>query len=122
MQFPAGLPITLVISAVLSLLSIIELGLTAHVANRTYGHIDTNNFLVFCSVWSLLVLAYLILAPRFAPPPFFHRFAPPALLVVTTIFWFAGAVAAAADLGAPRCHDGLCRTFQAAIAFAFFIW
>lgn len=118
----AGLSITLVASAALAVLSIIELGLTAYVANATNGFIDSNNFLVFCSVWSLLVLAYLLLAPRFAPPPFFHRLAPPAVLAVTTLFWFAGAIAAAAYLGAPRCHNSVCSSLQAAIAFGFFIW
>lgn len=121
-MFLAGLSLPLIAIGVLSLLSLLELGLTAYVADATRGHIDSNNFLVFCAVWSLLALAYLLLAPRFAPPPFFHRFAPPAILAVTTIFWFAGAVAAAVDLGAPRCQNSVCSSFQAAIAFAFFIW
>ena len=122
-MFNTTFPLALLFSALLALLSLLELGLTAHVANATNGWIDPNNFLVFCSVWSLLVLFYLYFAPRhFSSPPFFHRYAPLGLLAVTSLFWFAGAVAAAARLGAPRCRDGVCRSFQAAIAFAFFIW
>ena len=118
----AGLSIMLLASGVLAVLSIIELGLTAYVANATHGWVDSNNFLVFCSVWTLLVLAYLLVAPRFAPAALFHRYIPPALLAVTTLFWFAGAVAAAAFLGAPKCPTSVCSSLQAAIAFAFFIW
>lgn len=118
----AGLSILLLACGVLAVLSIIELGLTAYVANATAGFIDSNNFLVFCSVWTLLALVYLVVAPRFGPAVIFHRFVPPILLAVTTLFWFAGSVAAAARLGAPRCHDSVCSSFQAAIAFGFFIW
>lgn len=118
----AGFSILILASGVLAVLSIIELGLTAYVANATGGFIDSNNFLVFCSVWTLLALAYLIVAPRFGPAAIFHRYIPPILLAVTTIFWFAGAVAAAAFLGAPRCHHSVCSSLQAAIAFGFFIW
>lgn len=122
-MFVAGLSLTLLAAGVITLFAIIELGLTGYVSNVFgEGSPDSINFLIFCSVWSLLVIAYLLLAPRFAPAPFFHRYAPPALLVVTTIFWFAGAIAAAAALGAPRCHGSVCRSWQAGIAFAWFIW
>ncbi|SPO06162.1 uncharacterized protein DNG_08851 [Cephalotrichum gorgonifer] len=120
----AGYSLTTVAAAVLAVFCIIELGLTAHVANRTGDFSpDSINFLIFSSVWSLLVLAYLVLAPRFLPR-LFHRFAPAALLVVTSLFWFAGAIAAADRLGTPDgcSRNGLCRSWQAGVAFAFFIW
>lgn len=112
--------ITTILTGVLAIFSIIILGLTGYVANvLDSGSPDSNNFLIFCSVWSLLVLAYLLVAPRL---PFFNHYIPLAVLAVTTIFWFAGAIAAAAWLGAPRCHWSVCRSLQAAIAFSFFNW
>jgi len=81
------------------------------------------SFMIFNSVWSLLVLAYLGLAPRFFPQVY-HKPASLGLAVVTTIFWFAGSIATAVLLGTPggcsRNHK--CRSFQAFIAFGFFIW
>lgn len=116
-----GFNIITLAAILLSTLSIIELALTAAVSNHYYDSPSTISFLIFCSVWSLLVLAYIVFVPRFLPR-LYHALAPAALLLLTTLFWFAGAVAAADHLGVPRCHDGFCRTWQAAVAFAFFIW
>jgi len=115
----------IIIIITLAVLSIIELGLTGYVAD-TYpvGYVASEvSFMVFNSVWSLLVLAYLGLAPAFFPK-LFHKLAALGLAVVTTIFWFAGSIAAAAGLGAPKgCSRGRwCASFQAFIAFGFFIW
>lgn len=114
------LGISHILSGVLVIFTIIILGLTAYVANALGSHSpDSNNFLIFCTVWTFIVLAYLLVARRL---PFFNKFIPLGVLAVTTIFWFAGAVAAAAHLGVPRCHGSVCRSFQAAIAFSFFNW
>lgn len=112
--------ITTILTGVLAIFSIIILGLTGYVANvLDSGSPDSNNFLIFCSVWSLLVVAYLLIANRL---PFFNKWVPIAVLAVTVIFWFAGSIAAAAWLGAPSCHWSGCRSLQAAIAFSFFNW
>lgn len=79
--------------------------------------------MIFNSVWSLFVLAYIGLVPELLPVAY-HKLAPLALAVVTTIFWFSGAIATAVLLGTP---DGCssnhnCRSFQAFIAFGFFLW
>lgn len=81
------------------------------------------NFLVFASVWSLLVLIYVGLTPLYMTSAF-HRLAALVLNVVTAIFWFAGAIAAAVGFGGPyNCHgDSGCSDAEAAIAFAFFLW
>lgn len=71
------------------------------------------NFMIFNSVWSLLVLAYIALAPKFAAP-IFHRLVAVAATGVTAIFWFAGAIALAVV--------GAGGTWGAAAAFGFFLW
>lgn len=79
-------------------------------------------FLVFNSVWSLLVLAYIGFVPLYYTR-FFHRLASLGLLALTTLFWFAGAIAFAAFIGTPACHGSrYCGTAKASAAFAFFIW
>lgn len=75
------------------------------------------SFMLFNSVWSLPVLAYVALAPRLH-----HGLAALGLLAVTALFWFAGAVALAAWLGAPRCASAFCHAVQAAVAFGFLLW
>jgi hypothetical protein len=81
------------------------------------------NFMVFNSVWSLLVLAYVGLTPLYATH-LFHKLASLALEAVTTIFWFAGAIALAVLFGGPfDCGaNSFCGAAKAAIAFGFFLW
>lgn len=50
--------------------------------------------MVFVSVWTLLILIYLALAPRFFSA-FAHPMAMLALDVLTMLFWFAGFIALA---------------------------
>ncbi|KAK1623912.1 membrane-associating domain-containing protein [Colletotrichum phormii] len=119
-------PIAHIVAAVFS---IIELGLTSYVASGYNGWSgwwtrspDIVNFLIFNSVWSLLVLAYVGLTPLYMTR-LFHKLVSLALLVITTIFWFAGAIALAVFVGAPHCGaNTYCGSAQAAVAFAFFIW
>lgn len=77
--------------------------------------------MLFTTVWSILMLIYLALARFF--PRIHNTMVAFGILVITTIFWFAGSIAMAAFLGVPRCHgNNGCQTAQAAIAFGFFIW
>ncbi|KEZ43714.1 hypothetical protein SAPIO_CDS4337 [Scedosporium apiospermum] len=119
-----ALPIVSIAFIVLAALAILELGLLAYVADAFRSFTPSSvAFSIFNTIWTLLVAAYFLATPRFAPQ-FFHKLVGLALLAVSTIFWFAGAVAMAAYLGVPRsCSKfNACRTFQAGIAFAFFIW
>ncbi|KAJ9641827.1 hypothetical protein H2199_005040 [Coniosporium tulheliwenetii] len=51
-------------------------------------------FLLFTSIWTLLALIYLIVAPaRF--PQYAHKFGILGVEAVTMLFWFAGFIAAA---------------------------
>ena len=69
--------------------------------------------MIFNSVWSLLVLAYLALAPTYAAT-LFHRLVALALTGVTAVFWFAGAIALAVVAAG--------GVWGAAAAFGFFLW
>lgn len=79
--------------------------------------------MVFNSIWSLLVLAYVGLTPLYMTR-LFHKLVSVALLAITTIFWFAGSIALAVGWGGPHNCNGSswCGTVEAAIAFGFFLW
>ncbi|KAL4728377.1 hypothetical protein ACLX1H_005122 [Fusarium chlamydosporum] len=115
-----------IVHAVLALFLIIELGLTAYIVDFSdwRGH-DTPasySFLLFCVVWSFLMLLYLALTPLFAPR-IYHNMIALGILALTSLFWFAGATAVAAHIGVPNCHGNTrCQCLQAAVAFGYFIW
>ncbi|KAI1314032.1 membrane-associating domain-containing protein [Xylaria venustula] len=117
-----------IVHIVAAIFSIIELGLTAYwvsLYTNAYGDYSPSSvsFLVFASVWSLLVLLYIGLTPLYMTS-IFHRLAALALNVITAIFWFAGAIAVAVGFGGPYDCRGnrACQSAEAAIAFAFFLW
>lgn len=108
--------------------SIIVLGLTAYVVDaftNPWGSWspDSVSFMLFTSIWTLLAVAYLVLAPtRF--PAAAHKFAIAGVEAVTMIFWFAAWVAVAALWGDIRCgsRGGICGAGTAAIVFGAIIW
>jgi len=107
--------------------SLVELGLTGYLVSH-YDHPWTQtpgqeSFMLFNSIWSLLVLAYVGLAPLYYTRVF-HRLASLALEVITMIFWFAGSIALAVFVGGPyNCGaNTYCGSLEAAIAFGFFMW
>ena len=107
--------IALIVAAVFS---IVELALTAYIAS-SFGSaffritVPRVNFMVFNSVWSMLVLAYVGLSPLYFPR-LSHKLVATGLNCATAIFWFAGSIALAvwAALGVAG----------AAVAFGFFLW
>ncbi|KAI1372369.1 membrane-associating domain-containing protein [Hypoxylon crocopeplum] len=119
-------PIVHIVAAVFA---IIELGLTSYMASRFdnwwFGGYSPSrvNFMIFNSVWSLLVLIYVGVTPLYMTSVF-HRLAALALNAVTTIFWFAGAIALAVFVAGPYdCRaDSYCGSSEAAVAFGFFLW
>lgn len=122
-----ALGIITIVHAVLAVLLIIELGLTAYVVSVTDDAWWSNtpssfSFMLFNVIWSLLVLIYLAVTPAVLAR-LYHSLVAVGLLVVTTIFWFAGSIAMAAYIGVPKCHgNNFCQSAQAAVAFGFFIW
>lgn len=120
-------PIAHIVAAVFA---IIELGLTAYIVSGYDGYYPYNdsyspdrvNFMLFNAIWSLLVLAYVGLTPLYLTS-IFHKLAALALEGVTVVFWFAGSIALAVFIGAPRCGaNTFCGSYQAAVAFGFFLW
>ncbi|RDA91888.1 hypothetical protein CP533_0373 [Ophiocordyceps camponoti-saundersi (nom. inval.)] len=110
----------------LAILLVIELGLTAFIVSRTsdYGTPSSFSFMLFTTLWSMLVLAYISLTPRYMARAF-HALAALVLVGLTTLFWFAGSIALASFIGIPVCRGTYCTTThsaQAATAFGFFIW
>jgi hypothetical protein len=83
------------------------------------------NFLIFCAVWSILAVAFLILSPHYDTRARHvgHKFAILAVDAVTAIFWFAGFVALAVFIGVPDCgNNHVCGALQASVAFGAFLW
>jgi len=109
-----------------AILSVIVIGLAGYCVDATNQHYPEAGFLVFTCVWSWLVLAYLLLAPMYAPD-LHNRWVVLSLEAVTMIFWFSGFVAQAVSTNNLRCaSDNVACNFagcaKAAAAFAFFEW
>ncbi|KAK8169368.1 marvel domain-containing protein [Phyllosticta citrichinensis] len=106
--------------------TIIVLGLVSFVSNWWTNHWFATspaeiNFLIFTSVWTLLVLGYLLIAPwKF--PAAAHKFAVLAVEALTMLFWFAGFIAVAVWLDNRVCFGTVCDSARAATAFAAFQW
>ncbi|EMR65956.1 hypothetical protein UCREL1_7074 [Eutypa lata UCREL1] len=96
--------------------AIIELGLTAYIANTTrsaFFSFPRVNFMIFNSVWTLLVLIYVAVTPLYLAN-LHHKLAATVVTTVTAIFWFAGSIALAVISGG--------GVTAAAVAFGFFLW
>ncbi|KAI9642989.1 hypothetical protein NHQ30_008723 [Ciborinia camelliae] len=117
---------TLPIRIVQVVFSIIVLGLMAYAADdwSYWWSPDSVNFLVFTSVWSLLVLIYLIVCPTHFPSAA-HKYFILAAEAVTMIFWFAGFIAVGVMLNNVGCGHSewsVCKASIAGDVFAAFLW
>ncbi|ATY59696.1 hypothetical protein CCM_06077 [Cordyceps militaris CM01] len=113
--------ISTIVHAVVALFLIIELGLTAYLVSRSGGHESRFNFMLFNSLWTLVVMLYTGVVKR-AFSSLYHAIVGLALLALTAMFWFAGSIAIAAKIPI-HCHGVHdCQVAQAATAFGFFLW
>ena len=122
--------IVLGLRGVQAVFSIIVLGLTAYLVDAYTGPYwswspHSVNFMLFTSIWTLLAVAYLVLAPtRF--PKAAHKFAIAGVEFLTMLFWFAAFVAVAVRWGDSWWGAGRRGTFYgcgvAAIVFSAFLW
>ncbi|KAH7018488.1 marvel domain-containing protein [Microdochium trichocladiopsis] len=114
-----------IVHAVAFVFAIIELGLTAYAAQWFFfgWAAPTVNFMVFNSVWSILVLIYVGVIPLVASR-IFHKLVSFGLNALTALFWFAGSIALAVRYGPSVSCNGnnVCGSTKAAIAFGFFLW
>ncbi|KAF1350609.1 hypothetical protein EJ07DRAFT_159534 [Lizonia empirigonia] len=108
--------------------SIIVLGLTAYIVDlytNPWGSWSPHslNFMLFTSVWTLLAVAYLVLAPtRF--PRAAHKFAIAGVEFLTMLFWFAAFIAVAVLWNEIEWdgHGTFHNCGVAAIVFGAFLW
>jgi len=108
------------------LLAVICLGLSAYessvgvedIFGDTFHGYSEANYNVFTSVWTILLLAYLITA-TIRPGLLFHKWATVAFDALTMLFWFAAFISIAAIEGAIDILFGT-HAYQAAVALAVF--
>lgn len=121
--------ITAIIALVALVLTIIELGLTGYLVSVAYGwwggyafHDSRAGFMLFASIWTFLVLIYLLLATTILPR-IRHHIVVLVLEALTMLFWFAGSIALAVITPATTCGGNhYCDVLKAAVAFGFFLW
>lgn len=97
--------------------------LVVHAWDNRHWSVSQANFLLFCSIWSILILAYLVIAPmRFLAAA--YKFATLGIDAITMIFWFAGFIAFSVLIGDSGCSSffSFCRVSQAAAVFGAFEW
>ncbi|GAB7333221.1 hypothetical protein MBLNU13_g04875t1 [Cladosporium sp. NU13] len=128
MAFYEGPRFVLILRVIQAVLTILILGLTGYVANWWSGYWHAGapsqvSFLLFCSVITLITLAYLIVVPmRFAETKLNHAGIITGVEGLTMVFWFAGFVALAVFLGDRVCFGHVCSAAKAAAAFGAFEW
>ncbi|KAK3989718.1 hypothetical protein QBC44DRAFT_80958 [Cladorrhinum sp. PSN332] len=114
-------------SAALSAITV--MGLTGFIANAFRGFYPNHsaNLMLFNSIWSILVLAYIGLGPRFFPVRF-CSIAAVAMEWATAILWCAGfftllmPVVFEFDFGRYCGLEPICGSFVAAEIFGLFSW
>ncbi|KAI0025769.1 membrane-associating domain-containing protein [Xylariomycetidae sp. FL0641] len=112
------------------LFAIIVLGLSAYVANWYNVDVVTAapsqiGWLLFCSLFTIISVLYLELAPRFLPK-ISHPLAAISLELLNALFYFAGFIALAVFMsGLLFCRGSVCGSAKADIAFGafeFLLW
>ena len=77
------------------------------IAEATSGNPSIINYVMFCAVFAMLSLFYLI--PASIMDAFtFHPILPLALDVANSLFWFCAAVALSVQLGVHTCNNDVC--------------
>ena len=83
------------------------------------------NFLLFCSVWTMLNVVLLTISPKYFPE-IIHKWAALAVEVITMIFWFSGFISLAVMLSGYGwtnwCRGSVCQSMRAATVFGAFEW
>jgi Membrane-associating domain len=79
------------------------------------------NFLIFSSVWSIISIVYLVVAPmKF--PKLAHKLMLLGCDGLAMTFWFAGFVALAVFLSSRICFGNVCNVAKASVGFAALQW
>jgi len=123
---------TLPLRAVQMLFAFLVLVLCGVAISKFGSGIGSLGFLLFCGIWAILSLIYLLLAPSMLAD-FHNVYIILGLEFLNMIFFFAGFIAVAAGIGSLDCEalDGFefsnglktgCQTTKAATAFGAFSW
>jgi len=123
-----------IIFSLLLIFAIIELSISAWLVarfNQHHNFLDTavrdrTRYLLFCSVWTVLLSPFFLAMTFVAPGSIFASLASHTIfLFVTWVFWLAGAAAIAEALGGRlNCshHFVYCGQLNTLEAFAWMIW
>ncbi|EZF34680.1 hypothetical protein TMEN_3718 [Trichophyton mentagrophytes] len=118
--------IILILRGVQALLAVVTLGLIAYVVNwvrerLVFGGLDSANFLLFDSIWTLFIaLPFIVFSPKFFPA-LAHQYALLGVEAATVLFWFSAFISLAVDTSnIGECT--VCSVVKAAIAFGAFEW
>jgi len=129
---------TLPLRAVQLLFAFLVLVLCGVAISKFGGGFGSLGFLLFCGIWAILSLIYLLLAPTVLAA-FHNVYIILALEALNMIFFFAGFIAVASGIGTVSCDlygsfnfDGTnfsdsglktgCQSTKAAVAFGAFSW
>ncbi|KAI1844155.1 hypothetical protein JX265_002928 [Neoarthrinium moseri] len=123
-------PIVLGLRAAQLVMAFVILGLSAYVAN--WYNVDTLtsspsqiNWLLFCSLFTIISIAYIELAPRFMPKVA-HPMAFVGLELANVLFYFAGFIALSVFISKLLfCRGSVCGSARADVAFGafeFLVW
>ncbi|EFE37196.1 hypothetical protein TRV_08136 [Trichophyton verrucosum HKI 0517] len=86
-----------------------------------FGGLDSANFLLFDSIWTLFIaLPFIVFSPKFFPA-LAHQYALLGVEAATVLFWFSAFISLAVDTSnIGQCT--VCSVVKAAIAFGAFEW
>ncbi|EGD93129.1 hypothetical protein TESG_00683 [Trichophyton tonsurans CBS 112818] len=118
--------IIFILRGVQALLAVVTLGLIAYFVNwvrerLVFGGLDSANFLLFDSIWTLFIaLPFIVFSPKFFPA-LAHQYALLGVEAATVLFWFSAFISLAVDTSnIGECT--VCSVVKAAIAFGAFEW
>ncbi|DAA77282.1 TPA_exp: Uncharacterized protein A8136_6542 [Trichophyton benhamiae CBS 112371] len=118
--------IILILRGVQALLAVVTLGLISYFINwvrerLVFGGLDSANFLLFDSIWTLFIaLPFIVFSPKFFPA-LAHQYALLGVEAATVLFWFSAFISLAVDTSnIGQCT--VCSVVKAAIAFGAFEW
>ncbi|EZF27362.1 hypothetical protein H112_00653 [Trichophyton rubrum D6] len=118
--------IILILRGIQALLAVVTLGLIAYFVNWVrerivFGSLDSANFLLFDSIWTLFIaLPFIVFSPKFFPA-LAHQYALLGVEAATVLFWFSAFISLAVDTSnIGECT--VCSVVKAAIAFGAFEW
>ncbi|KAK5321034.1 hypothetical protein LTR70_004279 [Exophiala xenobiotica] len=121
------------------LFALLVMSLVGNMIDTSFsGNPSIVNYSMFCAVFAMLTLFYLITI-AFKEQFTFHKFVPAGLDLLNALFWFCAAVALAAELNVHSCSNqsyvsrnrvtngspnmtSRCREAQATCAFLWFGW